>query len=192
MNFVDARPKQTKHIEIFILHNIYVSSFRRGRPTLMFTAAAWGDHHHNMRTLEADKPAVTCSVPLLWMFLKTTNTDVDSRFEDTCYIWCSDCSVGFIFAGSLGATQSVPALITVRCLFSHFSHSAHPFFLSLSFFQSFCSSGFTIRLISLMYIFLGNIFFLRWCKSMKTFKTLQLRDCIALSVSSPGCVYVAL
>lgn len=47
-----------------------------------YTAAARGDHRYDVRTLEADKPAVVGSVPLIWMLLKPCDADVNSRLGD--------------------------------------------------------------------------------------------------------------
>lgn len=57
-----------------------LSSKRRLRtPTEGHTTAAQGDHGYDVRTLEADKPAVAGSAPLIWMFSKPSNADLNSR-----------------------------------------------------------------------------------------------------------------
>lgn len=70
-------------------HTKYMlSSKRRLRtPKGGYTAAAQGDHHYDVRTLEADKPAVVSSVPLNWMFLPACDADVNSRLGDARCEW---------------------------------------------------------------------------------------------------------
>lgn len=70
-----------------------------------------GDHRYDMRTLEADKPTVASSAPLIWMFLKLCHAaNVNSRLWD--YHWTRPAV--FMFILYINATLSnSPTLITV-------------------------------------------------------------------------------
>lgn len=56
---------------------------KRRTPTEGYTTAAWGNHRYDVRTLEADKPAAASSVPLIWMFSRPSDADVNIRFGDS-------------------------------------------------------------------------------------------------------------
>lgn len=133
--------------------NALSSKRRLWTPTEGHTTAAQGDHGYDVRTLEADKPAVAGSAPLIWMFSKPSNADLNSR------LWrCSariPCCFHVRFIHHL-STRSVPLsqrwlsslLLCVR--FSHSVHlelSSHFTFSSLlrPRLNSFLSSGFAIR-----------------------------------------------
>ncbi len=133
-------------------------------PTEGHTTAAQGDHGYDVRTLEADKPAVAGSVPLIWMFPKPSNADANTRLKDARPGTLLFSRTFFrSLVDSLSATQSVLTLITVteRSLFPLSSfrvvlllarHLSLSLLASLSLLlsSSFLSSGFAIRPISLL------------------------------------------
>ncbi len=163
-------PKHSGKSKSSHTQNALSSKIQLKTPTEGYTTAAQGDHRYDVRTLEADKPAVAGSVPLIWLFSKPSDADVNSRLWDACricpavfafvlYITCRLAQCHSVGAGSHRCQGTVHSLLplssslVVLLLPHHLSLSANlsSFHSQIHFFHLFLLSG-PLSLVILVYL----------------------------------------